>query len=220
MGQRCRNANLREPAYKGETIVWRWQSKGKGKRAVAKRASEEHIRLPEGTTPAIVSIACWQAVQSRLDQNTGEALRNESRPYLLRGKIFCSICGRRMRSSPEHQQRVYRCSSRETAAGPCGGKRVSAEQCEVWVWSTVAEKVKNPRLIEEELQRVQKAGPDADLDEKLKIAEAEYRAIEATQERLLNQFSNDSSEGLMKFCTKTWLAERKRSNSSRRELIL
>src|SRR5258707_5649046 len=67
---------IRDPAYRGETIAWQWRSaplqpdKPTGRGAtVIRRPEEEHIHLPEGITPAIVSPDLWiaanQAVESQ-----------------------------------------------------------------------------------------------------------------------------------------------------------
>lgn len=145
---------LREPAYKGEAYAWRFKS-GKRLNEIVSRPQEEWIKLPEGSTPAIVTPDVWDAVQRRLQANCGDATRNESRPYLLRGRVFCGTCGRKMRGDIEHRgnNRVYRCSSRETPSGACGGKRVPAADCEGLVWKQIADILEQPEIITAELER-------------------------------------------------------------------
>jgi DNA invertase Pin-like site-specific DNA recombinase len=112
---------LTEPAYKGETILWRYKSQGKHKLHTM-RPESEWLRL-DGVTPAIVTNDLWNAVQEQLPVTSGDAARNEARPYLLRGMVVCAVCGLPMRTQPERNVRVYRCASREKPAGPCGGWR-------------------------------------------------------------------------------------------------
>jgi site-specific DNA recombinase len=102
----------------------------------------------------------WGPVQDRLAANVAAAsTRNAARPYLLRGLISCAVCGRPMRTSPEHGRRVYRCSSRETPAGACGGSRVPAEAVEGWAWSEIEAVLADPSLIAAEVERQRAPAP-------------------------------------------------------------
>jgi site-specific DNA recombinase len=111
---------LSEPSYRGESVVWRLH---KGER----RDPSEHIRLPAGTTPAIVPDAAWEIAQGKLATNRGTAARNQKRPYLLRGLVRCAVCGLSMQAEQDQWGRVtYRCRSRQTPAGACGAKGATA----------------------------------------------------------------------------------------------
>ncbi len=185
---------LSEPAYKGETIVWRWKTIDP-RRARILRPEQDWLKLPDGTTPAIVSPDLWDAVQSRLATNRGTRTRNEARPCLLRGLVICGMCSRRMRSIPEHGRRVYRCSSRETPSGPCGGKRVPAGDVEAWAWERVSAILRDPRLIAAEVERLRHGGPDSALAGQLEAARGLLGKLEKQQERLIRRFgaSDDDS---------------------------
>ena len=175
---------LRESAYKGEAVAWRYQRAGKGG-SYLRRPEAEWVRLPENTTPAIVSPELWQAVQGRLDTAVAAAAvtRNAARPYLLRGLIVCAVCGKAMRSSPEKGRRVYRCSSRETHAGACGGKRVPAEAIEAWLWSEVETILGDESIIAGEVERQRLAGPDASLAADRDAAARLLAKLDRQQER-------------------------------------
>ena len=162
-GNGCVHRILREEAYKGETVAWRYQREGK-RGGYKRRAEAEWIRLPEGTTPPIIASEIWAAVQERLAGNAAaQATRNAARPYLLRGLVSCAVCGKPMRSAPEHDRRVYRCSSRETPTGACGGKRVPAEPIEAWVWSEIEGVLSRPEIIAAEVERQRAGSPDPGL---------------------------------------------------------
>jgi hypothetical protein len=75
-------------------------------------------------------------------------MRNERRFYLLRGLLWCGVCGRRMEATIEtalrrdgtrRRVRIYRCASRQTEERPCGGSRVPAEWAETAVWRRVCD---------------------------------------------------------------------------------
>jgi site-specific DNA recombinase len=54
---------LAEPAYKGETVLWRHRARSDGK-MWQYRDESEWVTLPEGTAPAIVSTVRWDAAQA------------------------------------------------------------------------------------------------------------------------------------------------------------
>jgi len=182
---------LNEPAYKGDASAWRWRRLKGGK--VELRPEEEWIKLPADSTPAIVTVETFETVQRRLATNKGDDTRNEARPYLLRGLIVCDVCGRKMRANPEHGRRTYRCSSRETPAGPCGGKRVNADHVEAWAWEETRRTLEDRSIVEAEIAARLNAGPDPAL-----VAERESiaRLIERTegqQERLMSLLRDDAA---------------------------
>jgi site-specific DNA recombinase len=130
---------LLNPGYKGETVQWVRRCV---KRRMEPRPESEHVRLPEGVTPALVTPDVWQRAQERLAANKGEEGRNRSLPHLLRGHIVCANCGSRMYPMPIGRRgkrlRYYRCSSYiRRFAQPCGASMVRAERCEAWVWDEV-----------------------------------------------------------------------------------
>lgn len=178
---------LGNPAYKGETYAWRYRS-SKTFRGLT-RPEDDWIRLPDGVTPPIVSPELWDAAQQRCANNSAvaAATRNRARPYLLRGLIFCNVCGKRMRTSPEHNGRVYRCSSRETAGGACGGHRVPADDVEAWAWAEIAAILKDPGIIFAEAKRQRERGPDPALLADLETAKRSLARLTKQQERLVRR---------------------------------
>ncbi len=185
---------LREPSYKGEAFAWRWESRGAHKQPRL-RPQEEWLRLPDGTTPAIVSPEMWQAVQDRLSANKGDTTRNVTRPYLLRGMMTCQVCGKAMHSSPERDRRVYRCSSRDTRHGACGGKRVPAEPVEAWVWGEVSELLQHPARIQAHIDRLRQSGGTATMEADRDAIQRRVAKIERQQESLMRQLRESGGEG-------------------------
>jgi site-specific DNA recombinase len=184
---------LRNPAYKGESIAWRWQSNKH--RNSSLRPAEEWIRLPDGTTPALVSQGLWDAAQTVLDNNkAADATRNESRAYLLRGHVYCAVCGRRMWAEPEHGKRIYRCSSRYSLSGSCGASRVPADEVEADVWAQITAFLGDEAVIAAEVQRQHEQGPDAALVADYEAARRALSKIELQQERLIRRFTESGDE--------------------------
>lgn len=193
----CKNTIARivhDTAYKGEAIAWRY--KGEKKSRIF-RPEEEWIKLPDGAVPAIVSADVWQAAQEALaTRKAAHATRNASRPYLLRGMVYCGVCQRRMYGSIESSAqglRVYRCSSRDTATGACGGARVPADAVEQWAWDEVSSILRNPERIAQEVRRRQEEGPDATLTSDREAAQKRLTAITRKQKEYMRRYSDDTS---------------------------
>ncbi|HEY8600241.1 MAG TPA: recombinase family protein [Thermomicrobiales bacterium] len=179
---------LQNPAYKGEPYAWRWRRAKK--HAHLSRPREEWLPLDAESTPALVTPELWQAAQDQLASNTGAETRNQKRPYLLRGHIFCAVCGARMYSNTEHGgYRVYRCSARDKASGSCGGKRVPAEAIEGHVWGQLSGAILDRTLIQEQLQAAREAGITADLEEERSTAKRALDTLLKQQVRLVRRLA-------------------------------
>jgi site-specific DNA recombinase len=180
---------LREPAYKGETIVWRYRNQGRHK-MVALRPASEHIKMPDGTSPAIVSEQMWGAAQTAIAQNRALKKRDEDEryQYLLRGHIFCSVCGLRMYLEVENGRTpVYRCSSRQKGKA-CGGKRVPAARIDRYAWGIVSLIVSDPEIVAIEIERLRDEDATRQLEAQLRATKRELEGIERGQHRLLDRF--------------------------------
>jgi site-specific DNA recombinase len=144
---------IKNPNYKGESVSWR--TKGRKNGSVEWLAPSEWVHLPDGTTPAIVTPEQWEAANVALRANVGDATRNQSRPYLLRGFLFCSVCGLRCYPLPPTTNgrggsyRYYRCASvtkyhRQQIAEHCGAGVVPADAVEAWAWAEVVKALADP----------------------------------------------------------------------------
>ncbi|HEX7312446.1 MAG TPA: recombinase family protein [Pyrinomonadaceae bacterium] len=175
---------LNDPTYKGEAYAWRWQS-AKGKKATVARPADEWIRLPDDAAPAIVTPELWKAAQERLAANRGDLTRNERRPDLLRGHVFCGKCGLRMRGDNEHGRRVYRCPSRFRAEGDCRGARIPSVECENATWDLVKKILDDPTVLTTELERRKAEGSEsrARLEADVESARRSHRQAEGELEK-------------------------------------
>ena len=154
---------LSEHAYCGKSFSFRYKGRSgyeKGKRfhRIDLLPQSEWIALPDSVTPAIVSPAIFQAVQERLATTvSAENTRNEQKPVLLRGLVYCGTCGMKMYPESEHGERnIFRCPSRNSVR--CGGKRINADKCEEVVWEKISNIIRNPQTIAAELERRKKDG--------------------------------------------------------------
>lgn len=183
---------LRHPWYKGEAVAWRWQHMGKNT-APQLRPESEWVTLPAVAVPALVSPALWQAVQRHLDTNRGDTTRNAERPYLLRGRVTCAVCGRRMQTETSKGTRYYRCPSRQQAAGACGAKMVAADAVEAWVWERVRRWFRDEGTLTRLLTR-ESATPDTGAALERDAAAREIARIATQQDRLIARFGEGGDD--------------------------
>lgn len=138
---------LREPAYAGLSVAYRWKhEKTNGKERVIENPRDKWIILADDLTPAIITLEEFDRLQEVISNRmAGDAKRNETRPALLRGLIFCGRCGRRR--LPESDG--YRCGSRASGGGRCGSPATPRKLVEDWAWNRVAALLSDPAALAE-----------------------------------------------------------------------
>jgi site-specific DNA recombinase len=183
---------LRNPAYKGETYALRYTADHHKRGKPDLRAADEWFRLPDHLTPAVVAPETWEMVQRRLSTNTGDATRSVRIPALLRGHIFCPLCGRRMNPEMDHGHLRYRCGSR-TALAPCGAPQLTAAEVERWAWQRVAAALMDPRLIAAGAAAYETGGMTEATARDRDTARRELQKIEAQQRRYLDRFGDSDN---------------------------
>lgn len=209
---------LNDPTYKGEAYAWRWQS-ARTKKATVARPADEWIRLPDDAAPAIVTPELWAAAQERLAANRGDQTRNERRPDLLRGHVFCGKCGLRMRGDNEHGRRVYRCPSRFGAQGDCRGARIPSVECENAAWELVKKILDDPTVLTTELERRKAEGSEsrARLEADTEAARRSHRQAEAELQKVVDRAAT-ADDDLWTMFQKT-IAEKKATVTRLKEAV-
>ena len=109
---------LRNPKYTGYN-VWGRHDKRRGR--PVKRPRDQWIWSATPTHEAIVSRELFDAVEERAERRCAppQASRPKAYPqrqnrrpgrfYVLRGRVYCALCGRRMEGSCQRDERWYRC---------------------------------------------------------------------------------------------------------------
>ena len=87
-------------------------------------APERVVSSKDPSHDALISIEDFQRVQATLDRSTSAAQaaprspRTTTTPYLLRGLLYCGLCGRKMEGSRTRATDIYyRCRVRDTVPG-------------------------------------------------------------------------------------------------------
>ena len=158
---------LSDPRYAGRSTAYRW-SKEKlpdGRCRIRRRHESEHVDLPDGLVPPLVTADEFAAVRARLSRNKAEASRNNPDPEatLLRaGFARCGYCGGPLavkRRGDGRDGPHYRCSPTNADRYGCPAFTVSARVLDEAAWSRVAAVLTRPAIVAAAVEQ-QRAAPD------------------------------------------------------------
>lgn len=179
-------------AYYGMTIFNKTRRMGT---RVEKRPENEWVILPD-VTPAIIDQETFDKAQIALKQprsRPGKAMAE----YLLRGHVYCPICGSRITGTMLNRRyRYYQCSgTKPTAARKsiCHARYIKADWLEQMVWDAVSEAIKNPEVmiaaLKEQIEN-QKDGlaKDTEIDIEMKKLGRKIKNYDSQQKRLVKLF--------------------------------
>jgi len=125
-------------------------------RSILKRPALAGLRTLRGE---IVARGVWEPILSEdeslrvraLLADPSRRLTRPARSYLLKGFLFCDVCGTKLISRPNHKRRTYVCGSGPGLAG-CGRIYIVAEPLEEFITEAVLYRLDTPELAEQ-LQR-------------------------------------------------------------------
>jgi site-specific DNA recombinase len=113
--------------------------------------------------PPLVSLALWEAVQLRLQQNRSLPKPNRVETYLLRGLVECGACGcnyvgQRIPRTSGKVDRYYRCNARNPSVRPdpktrCQNPSIQATWLEDRLWQRVLGYIEHPEEALEEARQ-------------------------------------------------------------------
>jgi len=125
---------------------------GCAKPKVANTRAEEQSCVPI-RVPRIIGDELFQLADRQLRKNYALAPRRSKRPYLLRGLLRCSDCGRTWRGRCDARGRrelkYYVCNGSGSWMNrqPCERPQVNAENLEPVIWTSMIKLLENPELI-------------------------------------------------------------------------
>jgi site-specific DNA recombinase len=127
--------------------------RGSVTQVLKKTAYYGEVAGPDGIiikVPAILDRALWDKVHARLVQNRVALRGQPSRRYLLRGWLWCSICGKRCTTYPLKRRRaLYRCGNVDgtTHRRVCHASGIDHVRLETAVWNDVWETITDGDLL-------------------------------------------------------------------------
>src|SRR5271165_1825843 len=205
-------AMLRNPAYKGTACFGKTETKPRQRitrplrlrGGVASRESAHHERPRadwiEIAVPAIVADDVFARAQELLEQNKKLAPRRTIEPSIVQGLVSCRKCGYALsRSSTRSSARkihYYRCLGSDAwrhLSGPvCDCRPVRQDLLDRIVWREDVHLIKDPTLIEAELDRRLDAARAAEPTKRRQDAlERELTRTRKSMERLLTAYQED-----------------------------
>jgi site-specific DNA recombinase len=149
--------------YCGRAYAWGWRKRTHGNPQQFDPAKA--IPLPPGTIPAIVSEEMWETVQERMQLNRARAIRSAKNPEaaLLRGGyIVCGLCGHNMQARPRSNGKIDYVCGYGNRTGNCPGCTIVTHVLDAATWERVEAILRNPRIVEQEVNRLREADPASD----------------------------------------------------------
>ena len=202
---------FRNPVYAGRTYAGRTRTQDKRRIACPK---EKWIEIPNAVDRPAFTWEEWVDIQNQLDINRERSPRNKKHEYLLGGRLFCRICGRRIYGVPIHDKPYYRCSGRTkllSDAG-CTTKSTNAQRLDEVVWLEVKEVLQSPDVLLAGIEEVNaQSNQRGFMDSEMERIERRLARLDKDQQGLLQWALKGFPEGLV-------VAENKRINSERTAL--
>ncbi len=164
---------------------------GKSRRRPVERPVEEQVEI-HGASPRIIDDALWNRVQDVLDDSSRRPKHTALRPYPLRGRLRCGVCGSAMvgqsMSAKGRDYRYYGCRhiyDRRTGHD-CSSRYVRADRLEQGLWSEVREILTQPSVILHELMRRDDEPVDS---QELELLDKRVGSLVDRERRLVKLFS-------------------------------
>ena len=183
---------VRNPAYMGLTVAGRFKKKT---RKIIVTQPYDAWQVINATGPVIVKPDLWQLANDRLTANRGAYKHNEKRPMLMRGRVWCGVCGGLIYAAAdarEGRKSHYRC---RVSHGTGRGVTLVQEELDAWVWEETERVLRDrDRVVAEVRRRLEREG-DGALPERIKQLEALIVKVERQRSGLMRQFTE--SEGSM-----------------------
>ena len=208
---------LRDETYTGKTLVNRNKltdrkyridrATGKedfnspmGRRATKIAAREEWVEL-KNCTPAIVDVETFNQVQVTISNAFSKAsasTRNEKRPFLLRGIMFCNNCGTKMYPRSTAGRTFYKCGAEFLPTAINAGNRchmsVKADKIETLVWKNLMTYFAQPELIEFELRQARSGSRSAELEVELESVNTQIQKVQRVAGSIMNRLTQAIEE--------------------------
>ena len=112
------------------------------------------------SVPAIITKELFNRAQEQIQNNFELCNRNKKNQYLLAGKIRCTCGKTRAGEGPQNGRYLYyRCADRVSCyplQPNCREKGINARVADTLIWDKIVELMSSPRLIKEQIIRLQK----------------------------------------------------------------
>jgi site-specific DNA recombinase len=176
---------MRNSTYAGKSYVCKTRIEG-GRRLICPEVGR--VLIPGAVDRNAFTLEEWELIQKQLDRNRQLSPRNQKLTYLLSGRLFCKLCGRKYYGVPLHGKPYYRCSGRARLLleERCIGKTVNGRRLDEAVWSEVVKVLENPRTVMAGLEQSKNdRSRESFLQEELCRTTRKLKALDREQRELL-----------------------------------
>lgn len=183
---------MASPIYKGEYL---YNKRNNGKR----RDRDDWVTI---AVPAIVSPAEWQAAQDNMARARAHISRNVKHDYLLRGLLWCSVCGYRLYGrqvgQPPIRHRYYACDTQNQLSRPrpqkCGVRLVRADRAEALVWAEVVRQLTDDAIVKEWATQRRDEREGLEHSDRIALITRRLAALTDESERILDAYQGGDIE--------------------------
>ena len=157
------------------------------------RPTDQWIRITLPDKLKIIDKSMFALAQKQLKRNSELSPRNVKNQYLLRGLVSCGKCDSPFYGTPYHKELFYRCGNRHRTfplPKECNAASVKADILEGVVWNKFCDAIYHPRLIAEQVVKLQdKAEQDrGSITEEIDSIEKQLKDAEGEENRLLDAY--------------------------------
>lgn len=144
------------------------------------------------SVPQIIEKHEFDLAQEKLEKNKNFSSRNTREPSILQGLLVCGLCGhayhKKRRISSGKRLSYYNCSFRLTG-GNCTAPGIRQDMIDNVVWDHLIDLLKNPQIIEQEIDRRANENNDKrKLEEKRRETGRELLKINKARDKLLDAY--------------------------------
>lgn len=141
--------------------------------------------------PQIILENDFEIAQVKLQENIKTSSRNTQVPSILQGLLVCGYCGGSYYKKVRSSKYSYYSCGKHLRGSDCCGKSVKQKELDDRVWEHIIELLKNPQLIEKEIDRRATENQDSkkvrlrleELDkEQMRLSKARDKLLDAYQE--------------------------------------
>jgi len=142
--------------------------------------------------PAIIGDDLWERAQRRRARAASRSPRSTRYDYLLRGRLYCDVCGYRISARAVHTHKriyyYYRCcgaNDRDDLRHNCASGNYRVEPVDARVWEALKILISDPELVAQHVQAQQNAATLDRLEADLALAGRQVDESQARLKRLL-----------------------------------
>lgn len=147
---------LTKEMYHGQHHLFKQKTSKTGQSTREIKTNPQELWVPVNI-PAIVSREIWEAAQVQIQKNKKLAKRNNKHSYLLRGLLYCALCGHSMTAYARSSKRktgddviyyYYSCISKESNSYAINGtlcpcRRIPVDDLDSAVWDFIISIARN-----------------------------------------------------------------------------